>query len=99
MSTITRIVRLSFAEENTKVFEAIFEATKNSIRTFEGCQHLELHRDVNHPNVYYTLSWWQSAESLEAYRQSDLFQTTWAKTKALFNAKAMAYSLSNIQSL
>jgi hypothetical protein len=29
---------------------------------------------------------------LENYRNSDLFKTTWAATKALFNDKPMAFS-------
>ncbi|MBK8347495.1 MAG: antibiotic biosynthesis monooxygenase [Saprospiraceae bacterium] len=97
MKTITRIVRLSFEHDKTETFLKIFEETKQLIRSFDGCQDLELMQDYHHTNVYYTVSKWQSHEALEHYRHSDLFRSTWAKTKELFNAKASAYSLAPFQ--
>ncbi len=90
---ILRIVRLSFDEDKINEFIEIFESTKTQIRSFEGCTHLELMKDLHHNNVYYTYSKWISDDALEAYRNSSLFKETWSKTKLLFNARASAYSL------
>jgi heme-degrading monooxygenase HmoA len=43
--------------------------------------------------MLFTLSIWDDETALEAYRQSELFQTTWAKTKVLFAEKAEAWSV------
>lgn len=90
---IIRIVRLSFQEEKVSDFIEIFEYSKLLIRSFEGCMGLKLLRDHHHQNVFYTYSVWQSNDHLEKYRNSELFKTTWQKTKLLFNTKAMAFSL------
>lgn len=90
---ILRIVRLTFDENKTNEFIEIFQSKKNEIRSFEGCTHLELMKDFDHPNVFYTYSKWHSQDALEAYRNSTLFKETWSKTKLLFKARASAYSL------
>ena len=96
MSEITRIVRLSFAPENTSAFVEIFKESRDLIRARKGCIHLELNKDIDHANVYYTISRWESPDDLDSYRQSELFKTTWAKTKVLFNDKPVAYSVRKI---
>jgi quinol monooxygenase YgiN len=90
--TIIRIVRMTFQVDKTQEFLSIFEATKAKIRHFEGCSFLELWQDAENPAVFMTHSHWVSIAALENYRQSDLFQTTWAKTKVLFAAKPLAFS-------
>lgn len=97
MVMIKRIVRLEFFPENTGRFEEIFQGSKQQIKAFDGCLYLELCRDVQRPNVYYTVSHWQNSDALEAYRQSTLFTETWTKTKALFSEKPRAYSLQSIE--
>ncbi|GAB3913059.1 hypothetical protein GCM10028803_56710 [Larkinella knui] len=87
---------MTFQESKTADFLAIFEASKQKIRTFTGCRHLELLRDLDQPAVYVTYSHWESAEALEQYRQSDLFKTTWASTKPLFAERATAFSVEKI---
>ncbi|MEP4534227.1 MAG: antibiotic biosynthesis monooxygenase [Cyclobacteriaceae bacterium] len=94
---ITRIVRMVFEESKTDEFLLIFNGAKAKIKGFDGCEDLELHRDHHNKNVYYTKSLWQSQTHLEAYRQSELFKSTWAKTKALFADKPMAFSLDKIE--
>jgi len=93
---ITRIVRLSFEAQHIDTFLQVFEETKEDIRSFDGCQYLELMQDHDHLNVYYTHSKWTSDEALQRYRKSDLFQNTWLRTKVLFNAKPLAYSLKSV---
>jgi heme-degrading monooxygenase HmoA len=89
---INRIVRLSFEQELVSEFLVVFENSKNQIANFPGCQGLTLLQDANYSNVYYTYSLWQNESDLENYRHSELFETTWAATKKLFNAKPMAFS-------
>ncbi len=95
MSEITRIVRLSFIPEKVGDFIAIFDTSKSLIRNFKGCKYLALKQDLHHSNVYYTFSIWENHEALEHYRQSELFNNTWAKTKILFDAKPSSFSLVN----
>ena|SRR5581483_4435131 len=90
---ITRIVKMSFDPIRVNDFLKVFEESKNKIRSFEGCVHLELLNDVLHPHVFFTYSQWISEENLNKYRFSELFKSTWAKTKPLFIEKAEAWSL------
>ena len=90
---IIRIVRMHFEDEGVEAFLEIFQIHKNAIRKAKGCTHLELLKDVNHPNVYTTLSHWKKAGDLEAYRNSELFKEVWGKVKPLFTTHAKAFSL------
>jgi heme-degrading monooxygenase HmoA len=91
---IKRIVKMTFREEGVDVFlHEVFESSKSAIRAFPGCRHMELLRFTDDPRVLFTLSIWDDPEALEAYRRSELFQNTWAKTKALFAEKAEAWSV------
>jgi heme-degrading monooxygenase HmoA len=89
---LIRIVRMTFQEDKIEDFLEIFNRSKHLIRGFEGCQHLELLRDKNAQNVMLTYSYWLSEDHLNAYRDSELFKTTWAATKVLFLDKPMAFS-------
>jgi len=88
-----RIVKMSFRPECVEDFQQLFEERKAIIRGQEGCTHLELLRDINHPNVFFTYSFWEEPKYLEQYRNSEFFADTWAKTKALFAEKAAAWSV------
>jgi len=90
---ITRIVRMSFIPEKTDDFLEIFSQSKHKIRARKGCLYLSLHKDYHASGVFYTLSKWESQENLDEYRESELFKTTWAATKKLFNDKPKAHSL------
>jgi len=91
---IKRIVKMTFREDAVETFlNEVFEHSKNRIRAFPGCRHMELLRQKNKPNVLFTLSFWDDEAALEAYRQSELFKTTWAKTKVLFAEKAEAWTV------
>ncbi len=85
---------MTFRPDATRVFQDdVFEPTKKRIRAFPGCQHMELLRHTELPNVMFTFSIWDSEDALDNYRQSDLFRDTWSKTKALFAEKAEAWSM------
>ena len=93
---INRVVRLSFDPSRVNEFLQLFERTKTAIAGFEGCKGVRLLRDTASNHVYFTYSLWETADALEKYRQSDLFQTTWAQTKQWFNDKPMAWSLEEV---
>ena len=83
---------MTFRPDALADFLAMFEEVSPRIRGFAGCQHLELWEDARYPNILTTYSHWDSADALDAYRHSELFQTTWAKTKPLFAAPTVAHS-------
>lgn len=86
---LKRLVKMQFQEDKVDDFIQVFAETKQRIRNFPGCQHLELWRT---DNVFFTYSIWESEEALNHYRYSELFKTTWARTKVLFAAKAETWS-------
>ena len=90
---ITRVVKMTFKPETVQGFKEIFYASQKLIRAFEGCNRVDLMRDQNNECVFFTLSFWDSEEDLNAYRQSYLFKNTWSKVKPLFSEKAEAWSL------
>jgi|SRR5690554_5094590 len=89
---IIRIVKMTFRVDEIDNFKTVFENSKDKIRNFPGVQHLELLQGTDAPNVFFTYSYWKTAEDLENYRHSELFKTTWSKTKPLFEKKAEAWS-------
>ena len=89
---IIRVVRMSFREEALEEFLTLFHTSSPQIRGFAGCLHLELWTDIDAPNVRTTYSHWDSQESLERYRQSELFVETWRSAKRLFSGPAVATS-------
>lgn len=89
---IKRLVKLTFQSGKIDDFLTIFEDSKHLIRQRSGCQHLELLRDETTPNIFFTLSFWDDEAALNAYRHSELFIQTWAKTKVLFSDKPQAWS-------
>ncbi len=90
---LKRMVKMTFQKERIADFLVIFEDSKNLIRNFPGCQHLELLHLEGQPEVMFTFSIWDGPEALEAYRQSGLFRNTWSKTKVLFAGKPEAWSM------
>lgn len=94
-----RIVKMNFKESNIALFLENFNMNKQKIRNSKGCNLLELYRDKNDANTFFTYSYWESEADLEAYRNSELFKVVWGKTKALFNKKPDAWSVDKIESL
>ena len=92
---IVRIVRLTFRPEHVEDFLHIFEESKRLIRGSDGCHGVRLMRDLQQQNVFFTISEWQSEDYLERYRKSELFRSTWARTKVLFAEPPLAHSISD----
>lgn len=94
-----RIVKMAFREDCVEEFLSNFENVKQDIRNVSGCRLLELYRDKANPQLFFTYSYWQTEDDLEAYRNSKLFIDTWAITKPLFAQKAEAWSVDKLVSL
>jgi hypothetical protein len=90
---ITRIVKMTFRENEVPAFLEIFNSSKGFIRNMPGCTQLELLNDISSPNIFFTYSCWDSEQDLDNYRNSELFGKVWKSTKALFSDKPQAWSL------
>ena len=93
---IYRLVKMKFQEGKDSEFIVLFDASKEFIRSFQGCHGLELLKDSTDKRTFFTLSKWDSESDLENYRSSPFFKTTWSKAKELFEEKAMAWTLSGV---
>ena len=90
---------MSFSEEHVETFLENFHDNKEKIRAVEGCEFLQLLRDKDNTNQFFTYSFWNKQDDLENYRKSDLFKSVWGKTKVLFNEKPQAWSVEKVVSL
>jgi quinol monooxygenase YgiN len=89
---LIRTVRMTLRPDAFEEFRELFDQVSPRIRRTAGCLHLELWCDIRYANVVTTYSRWSSEEALQAYRRSDLFQATWAKTRKMFAAPPLAAS-------
>ncbi|AXT20319.1 antibiotic biosynthesis monooxygenase [Flavobacteriaceae bacterium AU392] len=96
---LVRIVKMSFDSVYINEFLELFESKKQFIRNYPGCRYLELYRDKNQANIFFTYSYWETENDLESYRHSDLFKDVWAKTKMMFNNKPEAWSVDKLVTL
>ena len=96
---IYRIVTMTFRKNEIDAFLEVFDASKNHIRYFPGCLSLTLLQTTDKPYQMSTFSIWENEAALDAYRHSELFRSTWAKTKILFAEKPVAFSNDAIRTL
>lgn len=90
---ITRIVKMTFIPEKVDDFIKVFNESKDFIRSYPGCIQMQLLKDIQQNNIYYTYSHWESEEALNHYRNSSRFREIWMNTKVNFQEKAEATSL------
>ena len=90
---IIRIVRMHFIPDAVDDFLDIYERTQAAIQNMAGCAFLELMRDTEDPNVFITISHWDSTAALDRYRKSELFKNVWHRVKQLFSQPAEAFSM------
>ena len=90
---IVRQVKLTFQSLHVEDFLELFRSVEEKIKTFPGCQKLELLQDINNKNIFFTYSIWNSEADLELYRNSKHFESVWKKTKTFFLVPAEAWSL------
>jgi heme-degrading monooxygenase HmoA len=84
---------MTFAEGNEQQFLQLFNSYREHIAGAPGCLHLELWRDLDDPTVFFTYSHWDHVDSLNGYRDSELFKEVWPKTKVLFGDKPQAWTI------
>ncbi len=94
---LIRTVRMTFRPDRLDDFLALFREARPKIAAAPGCRHLDLWQDARFPNVLTTFSHWDDADALEAYRHSDLFRSTWARTTPLFAAAPVAHSQERLE--
>lgn len=87
---------MTFDPAKTNEFIDVFTRAKPLIEAFDGCQKVELLRDTDQPNIFFTMSFWINSEALDKYRDSDLFNSTWDKAKKLFSDRPEAWSIEKI---
>ncbi len=93
---LIRIVKMTFAPDKVDDFIKTFIERKEMIATFEGCNSVELLRDIQNPNIFFTYSNWDNEHNLEKYRNSELFNTVWNTVKIWFAGKPEAWSVSAV---
>lgn len=84
---------MEFQPDKVNAFIQNFELVKKKIKESPGCHHLELYRDKNQSNIFFTYSKWSTENDLENYRNSKLFKSVWSETKPKFLKKAEAWSV------
>ena len=94
-----RIVKLSFQEDKVTEFLEYFDTIKSRIRHFQGCEFLELYRDKSQDNVFFTYSYWNDVQDLEAYKSSEAFNEIWPFVKTLFKDDPEAWSVDRMTTL
>lgn len=98
-TVLIRLVRMTFHPDRLDAFLSLFDEVAPHIRAFPGCLHLELWQDARYPGVVQTYSHWRDAAALKAYRESTLFEATWARTRTLFAAPPRAWSMVRIRDI
>ena len=93
---LIRIVKMSFAPDKVDDFIKTFNERKEMIASFEGCTGVELLRDIQNTNIFFTYSKWDNEHSLENYRNSELFNTVWDTVKQWFAGKPEAWSVEQV---
>jgi heme-degrading monooxygenase HmoA len=90
---IIRIVKLNIQPDKTAEFLTLFNDSKSFILNSEGCSFVQVLTDIKQPNLFFTYSCWDTEEHLNKYRDSEVFEGIWKRTKLLFADKAEAWSL------
>jgi len=91
--SITRVVKLTLHPQHIEAFKNVFASHKIHIAQFDGCLELNAYQDNKQPEVFFTISRWQTEHNLDNYRYSDFFKSLWSIVKPMFAAKAEAYSM------
>lgn len=91
-SRLLRTVRMTFRPDAVPAFLDLFASTRERIAGQPGCHGVALWADPRYPNILTTVSEWDSAGALDAYRGTELFAATWATTRAWFAAPPVAHS-------
>lgn len=88
---------MRFKAEHCDAFLTLFEKYHAQIAGFKNCYGVELLRDKNDSQIFFTYSKWESETDLNNYRDSELFKLVWSQTKVMFEQKAEAWSVDKIR--
>ncbi|HSC52129.1 MAG TPA: antibiotic biosynthesis monooxygenase [Phnomibacter sp.] len=94
--SITRVVKLTLQYHQIDAFKKLFAEHTTKIAEFEGCLELKGFQDSKEPQLFFTISRWQSEQHLDNYRFSDFFKSLWSKVKPMFADKAEAHSMTEV---
>lgn len=89
---IQRIVKMTFKPEKCTDFEMFFSEIMERIAEQPGCFGVKLLRDKEDSGIFFTYSVWKDQDSLNAYRNTELFGKVWPTVKEWFAAKPEAWS-------
>lgn len=84
---------MRFRKTEILPFKKLFKEVQIPIQSCNGCISVKLLQSKDDPQLMFTLSKWDDDQDLENYRQSELFKSTWKKTKQMFEDKAEAWTL------
>ena len=90
---IVRIVKLHFQEDKIADFLSFFDTVKHKINSCPGCGGMKLLQDIHCPSIVMTYSYWDNENSLNQYRNSEMFDVVWSTIKPWFSEKPQAWSL------
>jgi quinol monooxygenase YgiN len=94
---IVRIVKMTFAHAYVDEFITLTQKIKPKILAFDGCQQLDILRDVSQDNIFFSYSLWESEDYLNHYRYSEFFKSTWRTVRQWFSEKPEAWSTMIVQ--
>lgn len=92
---ITRIVKMTVQMERTDEFRSILELNSQEVRTFNGCEHLEIFCDKKDRSTIFSYSIWKTERHLNQYLRSEFFRSFWPKLTQFFAAEAQAWTVDN----
>ena len=84
---------MTFKDDFSNTFAEFAQTIKPKIEAVEGCLQLQMLRDAENPNIFFTYSKWESENHLNAYRKSELFGQVWPKTKTWFAEKPETWTV------
>lgn len=87
---------MTFEPDKVDDFIGVWNEMKVKIAAFDGCNKVELFRDLDQNNIFFTYSVWDSDDDLQNYRKSELFGDLWPRAKVLFGDKPEAWSLDHV---
>ncbi len=83
---------MTFKSQYSEEFNDFVKTIVDKIASFEGCLSVEILRDIDDENIFFSYSFWEKKEDLENYRYSAIFREIWTKTKSMFSERAKAWS-------
>lgn len=89
---ITRIVKLTIKDSKIAEFRKFANIERQKVKSFDGCHNLDFFNDTKFRNVFFTISYWNSEEHLNNYRESDFFKHTWNQIKGWFACRAEVWT-------